>query len=271
MDVLISWSKPKSRKVATAITEWLPTVLPGIKPWMSAQSIDKGKEWFSELQGLLADAKLCIICVTDENVRSPWLYYETGAIATKKENVWVCPYLVGVNASILADGPLGKFQATVSTEADTLLLIKSLNKALAAPHDEALIAGNFAGKWPALKSQILAIEAEPPGERAEFTKSVADELAGFNLSSEARTVLIEASNSDGRVTRTRSRAGTYISANKLELAETGNPRSEALWEAALEDLVDNRLLERVGSAGSLLKLTARGYKIADKLKEMSAG
>lgn len=267
MDVLISWSKPKSRKVASAIYEWLPTVLPGLKPWMSDKDIDKGKEWFGELQGLLAVAKLCIVCVTEQNVRSPWLYYETGAIAPKQGGAWVCPYLVGVNASILADGPLGKFQCTESTKEDTLLLIKSLNNALAVPHDNNLIAGNYSGKWAALEGQLRAIAAEPSGERAEFVKTEADELAGFALTSEARTMLIEASLGNGRVTRTRSRAGTSICANDKELGQEGNPRVEALWDQAIEDLVDNELLDDISE--TLFKLKARGYKVADKLRGTS--
>jgi len=103
MDVLISWSKNRSREVATLFHGWLPKVLPGVAPWMSDKDIDKGTEWFAELQGLLGRAKLCIICVTAENVRSPWLYYETGAIAAKNdEQVRVCPYLVGIEPSMLS-------------------------------------------------------------------------------------------------------------------------------------------------------------------------
>jgi hypothetical protein len=87
VDVLISWSKRQSRETATALYNWLPKVVPDFKPWMSDKDIDKGKQWFGELQGFLADATSTIICVTRENVRSPWIYYETGAIAAKKHSV----------------------------------------------------------------------------------------------------------------------------------------------------------------------------------------
>jgi hypothetical protein len=115
---------------------------------------------------------------------------------------------------------------------------------LATPHDEGLIAGNFASKWPALEAQLRSIEAEQAKDRSQFTKTDADQLAGFNLSSEARTMLVEASEGDGKVTRVRSRGGTHIAANDKELCEAGNPRSEALWEQALAELVQNRLLWR---------------------------
>lgn len=102
MDVLISWSKNQSRQVASVLYGWLPKVVPGFRPWMSSKDIDKGKPWFSELQNFLGEATSCIICVTSENVRSPWIYYETGAIAAKKQDVLVCPYLVGIGVSMIA-------------------------------------------------------------------------------------------------------------------------------------------------------------------------
>ena len=119
MRLLISWSKAQSKAVATALHGWLPTVVPGIQPWMSSKDIDKGKEWFAELQSVLAEARLCIICVTPENVRSPWIYYETGAIAAKGPDVLICPFLVGVSPNLLADGPLGKWQCTLADKEDS--------------------------------------------------------------------------------------------------------------------------------------------------------
>ena len=115
---------------------------------MSSKDIDKGKLWFGELQNFLGEATSCIICVTSENVRSPWIYYETGAIAAKKQEVLVCPYLIGIGTSMIADGPLAQSQCTEAMKEDTLALIRSLNKALANPHDEGLLVGNFESKWP---------------------------------------------------------------------------------------------------------------------------
>ena len=105
MDVLISWSKNQSREMATLFHGWLPKVVPGFRPWMFSKDIDKGKQWFDELQGFLSEATSCIIFATSENVRSPWIYYETGAIAAKKQGVLICPYLVGIGTSMIADGP----------------------------------------------------------------------------------------------------------------------------------------------------------------------
>ena len=68
MDVILSWSGSQSRKVAEALNGWLKEVLPGIKPWISTADITKGSAWFPVLLGRLEAARLCIICVTPENV-----------------------------------------------------------------------------------------------------------------------------------------------------------------------------------------------------------
>lgn len=119
MDVILSWSGDQSRKVAEMLNGWLKDVLPGVKPWISTEDLTKGSAWFPALLGRLEVARLCIICITPENVRSPWLYFEAGAIAGKRADTRVCTYLIGVGPAQLASGPLGQFQATLADKADT--------------------------------------------------------------------------------------------------------------------------------------------------------
>lgn len=130
MDVILSWSGSQSRKVAETLHDWLKDVLPGIKPWISSEDITKGSAWFPALLGRLEAARLCIICITPENVRSPWLYFEAGAIAGKSTNARVCSYLIGVDGAQLTSGPLGQFQWTVADKADTWKLVRDINKHL---------------------------------------------------------------------------------------------------------------------------------------------
>ncbi|MGH9429528.1 MAG: TIR domain-containing protein, partial [Terriglobia bacterium] len=154
MDLLVIWSKPQSKIAAEALHSWLPTVIPGIKPWMSSKDIAKGREWFRELQGVLEHTRVCIICVTAENVRSPWIYFEAGAIAAKGPKVLICPYLVGVSQSMLADGPLGEWQCTIADQGDTWELIKSLNSSALVVLDVSLLKRNFSARWPDFAAQI---------------------------------------------------------------------------------------------------------------------
>lgn len=271
MDVLLSWSKKQSREMASVFHEWLPKVVPGLRPWMSSKDIDKGKQWFGELQDLLAEATSCIICVTVENVRSPWIYYETGAIAAKKQEVLVCPYLVGIGVSMIADGPLSQYQCTQATKDDTLALIRSLNKALSNPHDDGLLCGNFEDKWPDCERALNRILATEPADAAGFTATDADMLAGYNLSSEARTMLLAAADGDGTVTYSRSSHGTDITAGQQLLNDPNNRRSIATWERAINDLVACALAVPRGSGDFLFEVTAKGYDVAEVLREQEVG
>jgi hypothetical protein len=268
MDVLISWSKPQSRELATALHRWIPKVLPGAIPWMSDKDIDKGTDWWLELKGLLARAKMCIICVTSENVRSPWLYFETGAIAVKGEGVRVCPYLVGIDPHMLADGPLSKWQCTAANKEDTLRMISSLNRALdlPKPHDEGLLAGNYEARWPELESELARIQARDTTGGADFVETEADQLAGKKLTSEARTLLVEAvKDVSGLVLWIRSDAGVFVHTNSHTFGQ-GGPRDQAAWRQAVADLRQQGLLETTDGKGDAFAVTDRGYKVAELLK-----
>ncbi len=266
MDVLISWSKSQSKEMASVFHAWLPRVVPGFHPWMSTKDITKGKQWFGELQGFLGDATSCVICVTSENVRSPWLYYETGAIATKKQEVLVCPYLIGVGVSMIADGPLSQYQCTEATKEDTFNLIRSLNRALATPHDEGLLWGNFESRWPEFEEELHRILEMESASPADFVETEADILAGYNLSAEARRLLVIAAKTDGHVLYTRSSSGCNTQAGNQVFNVPHNPRSEAIWEQAIRDLVTHGLLADRGYKGEVFKVTAKGFEVADLLQ-----
>ncbi len=47
LEIFVSWSRPGSRQAAEAFKEWLPTSLPGVKPWVSlpAQVVQRHPAW----------------------------------------------------------------------------------------------------------------------------------------------------------------------------------------------------------------------------------
>ena len=265
MDVLVSWSKEQSKEMATVFHGWLPKVVPGFRPWMSSKDIDKGKQWFGELQTFLGEATSCIICVTAENVRSPWIYYETGAIAAKKQ-VLVCPYLIGIDTNMIADGPLAQYQCTQATKEETLALVLSLNRALPIPHNDELLRSHFEKHWPEFEQKLTIILAMESPEPADFVETEADLLAGYKLSAEARTLLVRAASSDGLVMYCRSSSGYNTQAGDRILNEPHNARSEAIWEQAVKDLAAYDLLTPRGYKGEVYQVSAKGYEVADVLR-----
>lgn len=115
----------------------------------------------------------------------------------------------------------------------------------------------------------------------DFSAGTEDEVAAFAtaqtgrganstigaLSTEARELLLEAAvDKSGTVMRLRTFEGLGIQTNGRRLSERGDPRSEARWDAALQQLREMGLLQDVGHKGELFRLTDRGYDIADQLR-----
>ena len=64
----------------------------------------------------------------------------------------------------------------------------------------------------------------------------------------------------------RTSSGLMVQTNGKQLADRQNPRSEALWRAAVRQLVQYGLLEARGHKGEVFGVTAEGYRVADDLR-----
>jgi hypothetical protein len=273
MDVILSWSGLQSRRVAEAVNDWLKEVIPSIKPWISTEDITKGSAWFPALLGRLEVARFCIICITPENVRSPWLYFEAGAIAGKTSEARVCSFLIGVDGTQLANGPLGQFQWTLAERHDTWKLVRDINKHLqSGAHNELLLQGNFEQKWPRLKQTLDAVLADYRDNPVLEVPASEALRAVYQLSREAIQLLLEAAvDPNGVILVIRTLGGLHVQIGSKQLANAQDPRSAALWQGAIRQLLQSGLLEDRGRKGEVFGVTAEGYRVADELRSKGAG
>lgn len=162
--VFISWSGSASRELALALRAWLPKVLQSVDPFVSAKDIDKGANWTTVLEQELAKTDFGIVCVTPENLRSPWLHYEAGAIA-KSVEARVCPVLLGLKTEDL-NAPLNQLQVTHVTEAEVGELAHALNKASEVALSPASVDEAVKVWFPQLRDAISKIEVGeiPPSD-----------------------------------------------------------------------------------------------------------
>jgi TIR domain len=173
MRVFLSWSGQRSAAIARALREWLPTVIQAVEPWMSESNIDKGARWSSEIAGQLEAAQVGIMCLTPDNISSPWLHFEAGALSKALQKSRVCTYLLGIEPTDLG-WPLAMFQATRANEKETKQLLVTINKALeGAALPAEWLDRTFERWWPELKDQI---EKAPQGETAARTSRSDREL-----------------------------------------------------------------------------------------------
>jgi hypothetical protein len=120
--LFISWSGNAGQKIAGALARFLPSSFSGFEPFVST-AIGSGRRWNIELVRELEKAACGIICITPENVLSPWLIFEAGALSVTEREV--CPYLHEVESEQLAE-PLRQFQAKRATQKDTRELLRDL-------------------------------------------------------------------------------------------------------------------------------------------------
>lgn len=158
MRVFISWSGERSRLVAEALHDWLPSVIQAVQPWMSANDIEKGTRWRSGLANELEQASVSIICLTPENLEAPWIHFEAGALSKQQPNTYVCTFLFGLEPIDMRE-PLAQFQATKAEKEDTLKLIHTINR---VQGDDALpeVKANeaFDVWWPKLEQRLSKIQ-----------------------------------------------------------------------------------------------------------------
>lgn len=166
MKVFLSWSGARSNKVAEALREWLPYVVPHVEPYVSSEDIEKGARWATDIAKELEKSGYGIICLTTENIAAPWILFEAGALSKFVEKSRVVPMLLDVKKSDL-QGPLVQFQAITFDEADVRKIVGELNDAAGDDAIEQLrIEKAFKIWWPHLKSMIQDIAAVPAPEKS---------------------------------------------------------------------------------------------------------
>ncbi len=154
MKVFISWSGETSKAIAEILRQWLPSVIQVVRPYYSPDDITKGTRWSSEIAKELEESAVGLICLTKDNLISPWIMFEAGALSKNIDRSKVCPLLFGVDPTDI-EGPLVQFQAARFTKEEVKKVVRMINTELA---DGALSGEVFDGVfemwWPKLEERI---------------------------------------------------------------------------------------------------------------------
>lgn len=161
MHLFISWSGGRSHRLAAAMKEWLESTFPDEITAFVSSEIEKGRQWFPAVESQLRKADAGLICLTPESLKSDWVAFEAGALATavalKQREARIFTYLLDLSPASLP-GPLMAYQSTVATMEDTLRLVNSLLSYLEIePKDPA----SFADQWGDLQPKLDAIGSQP--------------------------------------------------------------------------------------------------------------
>ncbi len=186
MKVFIGWSGERSQAMAIALREWLPLVLHYVEPWLSEKDIGAGERWADAIAKELESSNFGILCVTRDNLASPWIVFEAGSLAKSLSSSRVIPLLLDLEFSEIS-GPLAQFQAKKVDEEGIGEAIQSMNAVAQQPVQEGRAKQLFDALWPDLSKKIEAIPA--PKEASKPTRSqhqILEELVSSVRSLEAR-------------------------------------------------------------------------------------
>ena len=193
MKIFIAWSKDASGAIGNALRDFLLQIHPsGFTPFTSKANIAYGEDWNDILEEELRRSHYGVLCVTEENLNSPWLWYEAGALGVS--TVWnggtskphVAPVLFGNVNSDKLPAPIRHFQVMKFSRENLLALAQQLNELCRSVDgddvrrlDASDIKTNFEKAYPTLEKEIQAIldEAEETRFREkldEFDEALKD-------------------------------------------------------------------------------------------------
>lgn len=176
MKVFISWSGERSHTLANALHDWMPLVLHYVEPWLSQADIEAGQRWADQVAKELEACNFGILCITRENVSSPWVLFEAGALAKSMQGSRVIPLLLGLEFRDIT-GPLAQFQAKKIDRTGLFEVIQSLNQSSQHPVPEARVNQLFDALWPELEKKVAAIpNLATPAKHARPQPEILEEL-----------------------------------------------------------------------------------------------
>ena len=158
MKIFISWSGSLSGEVARLLKTWLKCVLQATEPWISSDDIERGSQWFNEINNVLENCNTGIICLTRDNVTAPWILFEAGNLLKGLATSRVCTFLVDLEPQDI-EPPLSQFNHTMPNKESMWKLVTTLNDCL--PGDRHLQADTlstvFETYWPQFEKDIKEI------------------------------------------------------------------------------------------------------------------
>lgn len=127
--IFISWSGKNSRKIAIELKEILEKKIfasTGLECFVSTVDIASGDDWWNKIKKELKKCKQGILCVTKENIKAPWIYFEAGAMVAR--DVPTVPLLFNCSINSLEGSPIkGKQCIDFYDQAQFLKMIYDIN------------------------------------------------------------------------------------------------------------------------------------------------
>jgi hypothetical protein len=164
MKVFLSWSGDLSHEVAEAFHKYLPLMFREMDPFLSSHDIGSGDRWSKELAASLDQTNFGLIFLTRDNLTTPWLLFEAGALTRHAEGRACCMLLDGLPLSEVR-GPLAQFQNKQFSKTNVRVVVRDLTRLLPRSPESDQFDLIFEKWWPDIETaynRALAARSRAP-------------------------------------------------------------------------------------------------------------
>lgn len=130
--IFISWSGEISKEIAKGLKEVLEKQVftdNRFSCFVSDLDIASGSDWWDKIKDELQTCKIGILCITKENLKSPWLFFEFGALIS--QGIPTIPLLISCSLNSLKGTPLtGRQCVDFYNESKFIDMILDINEIL---------------------------------------------------------------------------------------------------------------------------------------------
>lgn len=193
MNIFLSWSGERSKKISKLLFDYFSQNLQKTKPWLSSH-IEKGKKWSSEITSELGKSNFGLIILTPENLDSHWILFEAGALS-KLPSSRVFTVLFELEHNDIKP-PLSQFQHTIFKKDDFESLIRTINKCcleeVESNLEQGVLKSIFDRSWDELQKDVETIlkSKEIPSNK-RTTEDKIDEILSITRSLEKRCSTVQ--------------------------------------------------------------------------------
>ena len=243
MKVFVAWSGKRSRDMASILHGYLREVSSDVSPWMSDFDIGPGDAWWHVVHEALRESSMGILCVTPENVGSPWLLYEAGALGWAGDAARrpLVPVLLDTSPEQLPH-PLQAFQSIVLNRTGWRHLVVRLCEHVQDMRSEASQARHAEELWAHLEAPIQAIRDDARLHSAAFDPMEGIWVDSFGLDDgSVHAAVVRIGTDQGRVMVTGTEYSSSVDRRldwaSTAVARTGN-RLQYIFRSHLHTLDD---------------------------------
>ena len=147
--LFLAWSGARSYRLAKALASCIRNVFsPDSVRCFVSWEIEPGSTWYESLERAISESDAVLLCITPENLRSHWMYFEAGSRLGADRQSRIYTYVLGVEPGDVPD-PIRRYQGSEATEEGTSRLLQAIGDV-----DGPAIESAFSKCWPELDREL---------------------------------------------------------------------------------------------------------------------